>query len=58
MTSLLGQVRDGQVGVTATCLTAWRDGEDSPEADVGAVALADGLYELTLIRKLLNRKQV
>lgn len=58
MRGLLDQVRDGQVGVTAACLTAWLDREDSPEADVGAIALADGLHELTRIHKVLSRKQV
>lgn len=57
MSGLVAEVRAGKAGVTAACLTAWRDGEDSPEADAGAVALADGLHELKLIRTLLNRKQ-
>jgi len=40
----------------AGCLTAWLHREDSPEAEAGAVALADGLNELRILREALTKK--
>lgn len=54
MRELFEQGREGKIGVTAGCLAALLRGDESVDADAGALALADGIHELRQVRRILE----